>query len=64
MIELDSRWDWIEVTPFGDSVPQYIRGACRHLEIVDVVSTLGEVIARLCQTCDAQLPGDVTHDRP
>lgn len=58
MLELDPRWDWLETTPFGSAQPEYLKGHCRHLatEVVDIVSVTGETVARLCQTCDAQLP--------
>lgn len=54
--DLDSRWDWHEVTAIGDRERRYIRGLCRHLQVVPVESAGGQVIARLCLTCDAQLP--------
>jgi hypothetical protein len=54
VIDLDPHWDWIEVTYFGDPGPTWIKGSCRHLELVPVESVDGEDIARLCLTCDAQ----------
>jgi hypothetical protein len=56
MIDLDPRWEWIEIATRGERDPVYIKGPCRHLEIVPVESVSGEVVARLCRTCDAQLP--------
>jgi hypothetical protein len=55
-IEFDPRWDWIEITAIGDRTPQYIKGMCRHTEVIPVESRSGEVVAQLCRTCDAQLP--------
>jgi hypothetical protein len=66
MDELDPRWEWIEITKFGDATPRYMKGHCNHLEVVPVYAQndldrlLGEdpgtPVARLCRTCDAQLP--------
>lgn len=56
MTELDPRWDWVEVQFFGDPGPTWIKGACRHHEIVPVDTVTGEIVARLCLTCDTQLP--------
>lgn len=53
---LDPRWEWIEVTQMGDPGPRYVRGPCRHTEVVPVEAG-GEVVAQLCLTCDTQLPG-------
>lgn len=55
MTELDPHWDWHDVTALGDREPQYIKGRCNHLETLPVESA-GKVVARLCLTCDAQLP--------
>ena len=57
MAELDPRWEWYEVTKFGDAEPQYMKLRCNHLDVVPVEDVFGErVIAHLCLTCDAQLP--------
>ena len=54
---LDPRWEWHEVTQFGDRDRRYLKGQCRHLEIIPVEAGC-EVVAYLCLTCDAQLgPG-------
>jgi hypothetical protein len=55
-LELDPRWDWVEVTAWGDPEPVYVKGRCNHLEVEPVESVSGELVARLCLTCDAQLP--------
>lgn len=56
MTDLDPAYGWIEVTDLSSQRPQYIQGRCRHLRVVPVESA-GQVVARLCLTCDAQLPG-------
>lgn len=53
---LDPRYDWVEVTKLGGPT-QYVRGACRHLDVVPVTDVTGEVVASLCPTCDVQFPG-------
>lgn len=53
---LDDRYEWVEVTRLGGP-PQYVRGACRHLEMVPVTTVAGELVASLCTTCDTQFPG-------
>ena len=59
--ELDPRWSWI-VAPrrLGDDTVTYVRGRCLHTDVVPVESALDPdvVVARLCRTCDTQLPGD------
>jgi len=54
-MDLDPRWDWIEVTTVGDRERRYVKGLCRHLETVPVASVTGEIVARLCVTCDSQI---------
>ena len=54
--DLDPRWDWIEVTPFGSRERQYVQGSCRHTEVAPVESVDGKIVAQLCLTCDTQLP--------
>lgn len=56
MSDLDPRWEWVEYRSLGDPNPEYVRGACNHLEVVPVESVTGEVVAALCLTCDSQLP--------
>lgn len=34
--------------------PVWIKGHCRHLEVVPVTSVLGEEVAQLCKTCEEQ----------
>jgi hypothetical protein len=50
--DLDPRWEWIEVRSFSRPT-RYIRGQCRHTELVPVASG-GELVAKLCLTCDQQ----------
>lgn len=54
-VELDPRWDWVQVQFFGDRGPVYVKAACRHLEVIPVESVTGETVAQLCLTCDRQL---------
>lgn len=53
---LDPRWEWIEVPEMGKPPGTlYLRGACRHTEVIDVESLVtGDVLSRLCVTCDTQ----------
>lgn len=55
-VALDPRYDWVKIRRLCDAEPVYVRGACLHLEVVPVESVTGEVVARLCLTCDTQLP--------
>lgn len=57
-IHLDPRWEWLEVRQLGRVEPTYVKGPCRHLDVVPVESG-GELVAQLCLTCDAQLPGEL-----
>jgi hypothetical protein len=50
----DDRWEWIEVGNLSKAEPDWVRGRCKHTEIVPVESG-GVVVARLCLTCDTQL---------
>ncbi len=54
-VELDPRWDWVDVRTISDSGPVYVKGACRHLEVIPVESVTGETVAQFCLTCDRQL---------
>lgn len=55
--ELDTRWEWVNVQGLGDSGPVWIQGQCRHVDLVSVDSCVtGQQLARLCLTCDRQLP--------
>ena len=56
-VDLDPRWEWIEIQLLGEPGPRFIRGPCKHGNIVPVESVVtGELLAQLCLTCDAQLP--------
>lgn len=55
---LDPRWEWVEINGFASPGPEYIKGRCRHLEVVPVDTSEGERVAHLCLTCDAQLPAE------
>lgn len=54
-LELDPRWEWVDVTCIGDRESRYVKGRCNHLETTPVESMVtGDTVARLCLTCDAQ----------
>ena len=53
--DLDPRWEWYRSQSLGRS-DRYIKIRCNHLELEPVVSVTGEEVARLCVTCDTQLP--------
>lgn len=53
--DLDDRWGWVEVSVLGEEL-RYIRGRCRHRDVVPVDLLTGEIVAQLCLTCDLQLP--------
>ncbi len=50
----DPRYEWTEAYKVGSHQPYYIQGRCKHLETVPVYSD-GDLVARLCVTCDSQL---------
>jgi hypothetical protein len=55
--DLDPRWEWHHVCSADGTLDRWVRGGCNHLEVVNVdVALTGEVVARLCVTCDTQLP--------
>ena len=55
--ELDPRWEWFDVTIVGDHERRYVKGRCHHMETIPVESMVtGETLARLCLTCDSQIP--------
>lgn len=54
-MDLDPHWEWVELQMWSGQVI-YMKARCRHLEVVDVTIGDGERVARLCITCDAQLP--------
>jgi len=60
---MDPRWQWVEITTWGDPAPVYVKGKCNHTDVVPVeaggIFGDGEVLAHLCLTCDAQLPAEV-----
>lgn len=56
--ERDPRWEWVEAPrKLSDPAPRYVKGRCRHTEVVPVEAG-GELVAQLCLTCDTQLPGE------
>ncbi len=55
-LELDPRWDWVDVSTVEEGYgTTFIKGACRHTEVIPVESA-GEVVAELCLTCDKHWP--------
>lgn len=55
MSDLDPRYEWDTVEDARGLQVRHVRGRCLHADVVPVESG-GEVVARLCLTCDAQLP--------
>jgi hypothetical protein len=60
-VELDPRWEWVEIWEMGKPGPIYIKGMCNHLpeEVEPVRTVTGELVAHLCRTCDEQLPAEI-----
>jgi hypothetical protein len=53
--DLDPRWEWVEITSC-EGKTWYVKGRCKHLEIVPVEAAIGgEILAWLCVTCDTRL---------
>ncbi|MFC4494078.1 hypothetical protein ACFPA8_08020 [Streptomyces ovatisporus] len=53
--ELDPRWEWVDVSTYGDPGPVFLKGTCNHLTPLLVASPI-EIESRLCPDCEAQLP--------
>ena len=53
-------WEWHEVRSWGDGKPVKVLGRCLHGRVVPVESVVDPAVtvARLCLTCDAQLPAE------
>ena len=51
-VDLDPRWSWVEVTALGDRTPQFVKTGCNHLDVIPVHDVTGDLVARLCRTCD------------
>lgn len=51
---LDPRWRWQEIHQHGGP-SIFVKVGCNHLE-TEPVESGGQVVARLCLTCDQQLP--------
>lgn len=57
MPDLDPRWDWVDVSTVEEGYgTTFVKGSCRHTEMVPVELLSGEVAAQLCVTCDRQFP--------
>jgi hypothetical protein len=55
-LTLDPHWNWADVSGLGEPGPVWVKTSCRHLDVADVTIATGQVVARLCLTCDQQLP--------
>jgi len=53
---MDDQYEWLEITTLSGHTT-LIRGVCLHRDTADVYNLTGGVVARLCLTCDQQLPG-------
>lgn len=52
-VELAPRWEWVDVSAFGDQpATTFVKGYCKHLEQEPVTDVTGEQVAVLCRTCD------------
>jgi len=54
-VAVNSDYDWIECPALGEP-SIWVKGNCPHRRTESVVTLDGEYAARLCLTCDAQLP--------
>jgi hypothetical protein len=52
-VVLDPNWEWEFVRRPGQP-DQWVRGHCRHLNVVPVVDVDGSIPAQLCLSCDTQ----------
>ncbi len=56
ILAFEEDWEYIELHTLGGRTI-YSRGRCRHRNIAPVESIVdGALLARLCLTCDTQLP--------
>jgi hypothetical protein len=54
-LELDPRWNWIDVSTIEEGRgTSFVRGECNHLQVEEVHSVDGVLVAALCLTCDHQ----------
>lgn len=57
MIDLDPRWEWVDVSTYGEGPgTTFAKGYCNHLELEPVLNIEGVEVAQLCRTCGQQLP--------
>lgn len=52
-VDLDPRWEWIHVPTYGDP-DLWVKGQCKHGEVIPIRDISGELVARWCRTCDKQ----------
>ena len=54
-LELDPRWDWIDVSSYGEMPgTSFVKGRCNHLEVEPVRDLDDELVAQVCTTCDTR----------
>jgi hypothetical protein len=54
-LELDPRWEWIDVSSYGEMPgTTFVKGRCNYLKVETVHNLDGEVVALLCTTCDTR----------
>jgi hypothetical protein len=52
-LQLDPRWDWVDVSTMAEGPgTTFVKASCNHLKVEDVRDTDGELVAKLCRTCD------------
>jgi hypothetical protein len=57
VIDLDPRWEWVDVSSLGERPgTTFVKASCNHLEVVPVQDVTGELVAQLCRTCDTSWP--------
>jgi hypothetical protein len=63
-LELDPRWEWVDVSSMGEGPgTTFVRAYCNHLEVEPVTDVDGELVAKLCRTCDKHWPTGKTLDQ-
>lgn len=53
--EHEPEFKYIELRGLGERIHRSL-GFCQHANVVPVESLVGDLVARLCIDCDAQLP--------
>lgn len=62
-MDLDPRWDWVDVRSVSDPGPVWIHAGCRHLpeELEPISSAVPGQLALLCHTCQATIHRPCPH---